>query len=206
LGDAFEVLFSQTDPNNWDTDNNGVGDGIQYIEERGFFGDISELPDGWIGMTIVWSGYCIFVETNSSVLEGSFDKDLKKLSINLEGPVGTTGAMKLKVPKDLCNVSELQIQIDGNSIEFNVTQNGTYNVIYIEYHHSRHVLSASFGSPASSGMDSLIMPLILIVAIAMVIVAYVYHRAKTGKRPDHKVDMQPDSRVEATRTVKRKLK
>jgi len=145
LGDGFEVIFSKTNASLWDTNGNGIGDGLEFIQKQGYLGWIGSLPDDWIGMTISWDNYTIYVKTNSSVLEGEFDKEEKKLKIMVSGPEGTQGIMEIDVPKTLCEPEDIEIQLDGELINYSLTQGDDYYYIHIEYNHSTHELSAIFG-------------------------------------------------------------
>jgi hypothetical protein len=144
LGDGFELTFSKTNPTNWDTNGNGVGDGLEFLQSQGYLGWMQSLPNDWIGMTITWDNYTIFIKTNSSVLEGEFEKTDKKLTIKVSGAKGTKGVTEIDVPKSLCKPENISVKFDGNLINYNLTQNATYYHIHIEYHHSVHDLLADF--------------------------------------------------------------
>jgi hypothetical protein len=144
LGDGFEVIFSKTNASLWDTNGNGIGDGLEFIQSKGYLGWIESLPDDWIGMTITWDNYTILVKTNSSVLEGEFDNEEQELKIKISGPEGTQGVTEIQVPKILCEPEDIEIILDGELINYTLTEYDTYYYIHIEYNHSIHELSASF--------------------------------------------------------------
>jgi hypothetical protein len=185
LGDGFEVIFSKTSPDLWDTNANGIGDGLEFIQSKGYLGWIESLPDDWIGMTITWDNYTILVKTNSSVLEGEFDKEEQELKIKVSGPEGTQGVTEIEVPKSLCEPEDIEIILDGELVNYTLTEDDTYYYIHIEYNHSIHELSASFGytidysdhpktkeedSLANIYLTSLIIALIVILLQSMVII------------------------------------
>ena len=146
LGDGFEVIFSKTNPATWDSDGDGIGDGLEFLQKFGYTGGISTLPNNWIGMTIKWSNYTMFVSTNSSVLEAEFDKDNKKLDILLSGLEGTFGACNISIPKSLINSTEdILIKLDGIPINFTIKQTMYNYYIIAKYKHSIHKFSAAFG-------------------------------------------------------------
>lgn len=145
LGDGFEVIFSKTNATLWDTNDNGVGDGLEFVANQGYAGGMKSLPNDWIGMTITWQNYTIYVKTNSSVLEGEFDKEDRKLKIKVSGPEGTQGTTEIDVPKSLCDPEDIEIKLDGELINYTMTQNETYYNVHIEYNHSTHEITASFG-------------------------------------------------------------
>lgn len=144
LGDGFELTFSKTDPTNWDTNSNGIGDGLEFLQNQGYLGSMQSLPNDWIGMTITWDNYTIFIKTSSSILEGEFEKENNKLTIKVSGPKGTKGETDIDVPKALCQPENISIKFDGDLLKYNLTQNATYYHIHIEYNHSIHELMADF--------------------------------------------------------------
>jgi hypothetical protein len=185
LGDGFEVIFSKTKPNNWDTNGNGIGDGLEFLSNQGYAGSMQSLPDDWIGMTITWANYTILVKTNSSVLEGEFDKEEQKLKIKVSGPNGTQGVTEIDIPKSLCEPKDIEIELDGELINYTLNEDETYYYIHIEYNHSIHELTANFlhiSKPPTEPTDkeegilayiyliSLIIALIIIVLMSMVII------------------------------------
>ncbi|WP_455392396.1 CARDB domain-containing protein [[Eubacterium] cellulosolvens] len=186
LGDGFEVIFSKTNPATWDSDGNGIGDGLEFLQKFGYTGGVSTLPNNWIGMTIRWSNYTMFVSTNSSVLEAEFDKEIKKLDILLSGLEGTFGACNISIPKSLINSTEdILIKLDGIPINFTIKQTKYNYYIIAKYKHSTHKLTADFsqikGKPLVTEDDDkndilseyyfIIFIIIIIVIIIILIVA-----------------------------------
>jgi hypothetical protein len=185
LGDGFEVIFSKTKPEKWDTNGNGIGDGLEFIQSKGYLGWIESLPNDWIGMTITWDNYTVLVKTNSSVLEGEFDKDEQKLKIKVSGPDGTQGITEIDVPKSLCEPDDIEIMLDGEMINYTITEDDTYYYIHIEYNHSIHELSADFskiveeprepeadekGLLANLYLIALIIAVIIILLLSIVVI------------------------------------
>jgi len=141
LGDGFELIFSRTNPTIWDSNGNGIGDGLEFLQTRGYTGGMKTLPDGWIGMTIKWSNYTIYVSTNSSVLNVEFNKDQKELNITVSGNKGTSGKCIISVPKGLINSTKyIKVSLDKKPLNFTMTQNDTYYFITVQYSHSTHSL------------------------------------------------------------------
>jgi len=145
LSDAFEIIFSETNPLVGDTDGNGVSDGFDFFQRQGYGGTMQILPNGWIGMTIACANYTMYAETNSSVLEGRYDKDKKTLRIKIHGPPETIGVANITIPKDMVeSEKDIKIQLDGHLINYTLTENATHYFIHIEYTHSTHELAARF--------------------------------------------------------------
>jgi hypothetical protein len=205
LGDGFETVFSKTDPNEWDTNGNKIGDGLEFVANQGYAGGMQSLPNDWIGMTITWQNYTIFVKTNSSVLEGEFDKEEQKLKIKVSGSEGTQGTTEIDVPKSLCDPEDIEIKLDGELINYNLTQNDTYYNIHIEYNHSIHELSASFGyitgkpdKPISDGegLSDNIFQLAFIFAIITVILLLIFLvRTRNGTQKTETQELPPEKLI-----------
>jgi N-acetylneuraminic acid mutarotase len=202
LGDGFEVIFSKTDPNDWDTNANSIGDGLEFIQKKGYLGWIESLPDKWIGMTITWDSYTIFVKTNSSVLEG--EKEELELKIKVSGPEGTLGVTEIEVPKGLCDPEDIEIVLDGDQINYTLTEDETYYYIYIEYDHSVHELSASFDSvidysdhptDEEEGSLDIIYIMSLIIALIVILLLSVVIIRNKGKSDDIGVQELPPDKL-----------
>ncbi len=172
LSDGFEVFFSKTNPADWDTDGDGVGDALEFVIGAGYSGSLEALPQGWIGMTIVWDNYSVVMRTNSSMLSGSFDKTTRTLSIDVRGDPGTRGALDLVVPKTLCNSSDVALALDNQELEFTMTQNTTHYTIHAEYSHSSHSITAQFmAGPPTDGPDGGLSALVIVAIVAAACIA-----------------------------------
>jgi hypothetical protein len=200
LGDGFEVIFSKTNPNDWDTNNNSIGDGLEFIVNQGYLGWIKSLPDDWIGMTITWDNYTIYVKTNSSVLEGEFDKNERTLSIKVAGPDGTSGVTEIDVPKSLCEPDDIEIMLDGELINYTISENDTYYFVHVEYNHSAHELTADFTrvidepieSEDDDGLPVQYLIILVVVIILIIIILLGITRTRNGFRNNEIPDMPPD--------------
>ncbi len=200
LGDGFEVIFSKTKPNDWDTNNNSIGDGLEFIESRGYLGWVKSLPDNWIGITLSWENYTVYIKTNSSVLEGEFDKVEQKLKIKVSGPEGTSGVTELDVPKTLCELDDIEIKLDGELINYTITENDTYYFIHIEYNHSAHELTADFtriiDEPIESedkdgGLPVQYFIILVVVIILTILILLGITRIRNGFRNNEIPDLPP---------------
>jgi len=189
LGDSFEVIFSKTDPAKWDSNGNGIGDGLEFLQKFGYSGGISTLPNDWIGMTIIWSNYTIYVSTNSSVLNVKFDKVSKKLNIMVSGTNRTVGGCNISIPKTLLNsTKDIALWLDDKTLNFTLSQNKTYYHIYVIYIHSTHELIADFShidvgsgktpSEEEKGFPSYFYLLILLITIIIIIILVVVIRVR----------------------------
>jgi N-acetylneuraminic acid mutarotase len=198
LGDSFELIFSKTNPTSWDSNGNGIGDGLEFLQKYGYSGGISTLPNNWIGMTISWSNYTIFVATNSSVLTAKFDKENKKLNVFVSGINGTIGKCNISVPKTLINsTKDISLWLDNKTLNFTLTQNKSYFFIDVLYTHSTHELTLEFSQKGEKPVEPipsdpiddekdlptniyLIILLIVIIIIIIISIVVIQMQKKNG--------------------------
>jgi len=185
LSDGVEVKVFKTDPTKADTDGDGVSDGLEAAA-TGLSAFVSVLPEGWIRMTLQWSNKTMYVSTNSSVLGVVFNSTGMALTINVGGPDGTTGIANITIPIEMISsLSTVQVTLDNQPIDFQITQVGSNAQIYVQYHHSLRELTAhlqggagSIGGIDLTGITSywwLILS-VAIVAVAVVIAAIIVRR------------------------------
>ncbi|MGB9778324.1 MAG: hypothetical protein ACPLW8_02870 [Candidatus Bathyarchaeales archaeon] len=177
LSDGVEVKVFRTDPTRADTDGDGVSDGLEAAA-TGLSAFVSVLPEGWIRMTLQWSNKTMYVSTNSSVLGVVFNSTSMALSISVGGPDGTTGIANITIPIEMINsLSNVQVTLDNQPIDFQITQVGSNAQIYVEYHHSFHELTAHLqgGSSGIGGVDftGIMSYWWMILSVAIVAVAAV---------------------------------
>lgn len=194
LGDGFELTFSETDPTNWDTDEDSIGDGLEFVQNQGYSGSMQSLSNDWMGMTISWEKYIIYVKTNSSVFEGGFNKDEQKFEIKVSGPDGTQGTTEMDIPIGLCDPDDIKIKLDNAIIDFQITQNATYYHIRIEYTHSTHDLTAYFGHISEEeelGLFANYYLLALIISIVIILTLLILVIRNRGESEDVGVQELP---------------
>jgi parallel beta-helix repeat protein len=192
LGDSFEIIFSKTNPINWDSNHNGIGDGLEFLQKFGYSGGMSTLTNNWIGMTIQWNYYTIYVSTNSSVLNVKFDKENKKLNILISGISETIGSCNIYLPITLVNsTKDIALWLDNKPLNFTLSQNNTHFHINVKYTHSIHDLKIDFShipSDLNNGMDienhitTYYYTLILIIIIIIIFIIIVLFRIRKGRR------------------------
>ena len=188
LSDGFENMVSGTDPEMNDTDADGVDDFTDFIQSNGYSGQVRTLPSGWVEMTITWQNRTIIIQTNSSVIEGKFDKDKAKLTVKVHGISGTMGAADIWIPKTMCNLSDIKVQFDGGTIDYDVSVGDVYYTIHVTYHHSEHELSAQFleGGTVEEPLLPYYIVIIVIATVAAVmgatIVVLIRRNRITGKK------------------------
>jgi hypothetical protein len=141
LADGFELVFSGTSPSDWDSNDNGIGDGVEF---DAYGGSLETLENGHIAITLTWSNYTMYVETSSSVLGAVFDQENQELTVTVSGESGTSGIIQLRIPVVLCDLTDIGLTLDGGSMSFTVQQIGAFYVINAEYTHSVHELTTYF--------------------------------------------------------------
>jgi hypothetical protein len=105
---------------------------------------IDHLPDNRIRATLRWSTYIMYAETSSSVLGVKFDSTNKQLYIEVGGQSGTSGELYLMVSRELVpSTDEVKVSLDGNPIDFTLTQVENDYRIHVEYTHSTHTLTVN---------------------------------------------------------------
>jgi len=186
LSDGVEVKVFRTDPTKADTDGDGVDDGLEAAA-TGLSAFVSILPAGWIRMTLQWSNKTMYVSTNSSVLGVVFDSTNMALTISVGGPDGTTGIANITIPIEMISsLSAVQVTLDNQPIDFQITQVGSNAQIYVQYQHSYHELTAHLSGGGGGGIGGVdltgilsywwLMLSVAIVAVAAVIAALIVKR------------------------------
>jgi len=89
--------------------------------------------------------------SNSTITELAFNSTSKTISFTANGKTGTMGYTNVTIPKTLIeNITELQIYIDGEQIDYVVTATEYTWIIHFTYHHSTHRVSILLSSTNAS--------------------------------------------------------
>jgi hypothetical protein len=90
------------------------------------------------------------VTSNSTLTSLAFDSATNELSFGVSGPSGTTGVTQVCIPQTLIpDISQLNVTLDGNTINYNSVLDGNAWLITFTYHHSSHNVVMELGSPTS---------------------------------------------------------
>ncbi|MEM2780472.1 MAG: hypothetical protein QW791_06345 [Candidatus Bathyarchaeia archaeon] len=92
---------------------------------------------------VVGKKYTLFILSNSTISDLNFSQEQKKLSFNVEGPLGTEGFCNVTIPKELLNANHTEwiVLVDGaNPKHLVITWNTTQTFIYLTYAHSVHLV------------------------------------------------------------------
>lgn len=115
-----------------------------------------------------WWTYDCYFRTSSQVFDVRSLEGGTKLRIQVAGPIGTTGFLRLEIPNEIVPCSpEVKVFVDDVEVSHTITENDDFFSIYAEYVHSERTIDIGpFGIILPSpGID--IFMLISIVAISV---------------------------------------
>jgi parallel beta-helix repeat protein len=120
-----------------------------------------------------WAPYSVFVLSNSTVSDFSFDPEDTRVRFNVEGETGTTGFCRVTIPKDLLHADENEwvVLVDGNHLTPSVNEDEDSTYLYFTYIHSSKTVEI-IGTTAIPEFPSWTPMLITLVAVIAVIVIY----------------------------------
>ena len=80
-----------------------------------------------------------FVESNSTITSLAFNSTNAELSFTASGPPDTTGYAKVTIAKSLIqNTQNITVTLDGNQINYTLSQAANSWLLTFSYHHSTH--------------------------------------------------------------------
>ncbi|MCL2135109.1 MAG: hypothetical protein FWH37_06105 [Candidatus Bathyarchaeota archaeon] len=107
------------------------------------------------------------VTSNSTVSQLSFNSEDSELSFTASGETGTTGYVRVTMPKTLINdLTDLKVYLDGKELTFNSLQEADAWVITITYTHSTHSIIMYLNNAAAQNKNNL--PLEWIIAAIII--------------------------------------
>jgi len=170
-------------PNYNGTDNNGdsVGDTPYVINENNqdnypLMGPINIFDAGiW-----EWTAYNVFVFSNSTVSDFSFNPENTLIRFDVMGETGTTGFCNVTIPKGLLITEDnWAILVDGTSVTPNLNDDQNNSYIYFNYHHSTKI--EIIGTDAISEFPSWSI-LVFGVSIVFILSIIFRQRIKKGRK------------------------
>jgi parallel beta-helix repeat protein len=156
------------------TDNNGdsIGDTSYVINENNkdnypLMGPINIFDAGiW-----EWTPYNVFLLSNSTVSDFSFNSESALIQFDIEGENGTTGFCNITIPKGLLNTEEnWTVLVDENSVVPIVNEDTTNTYLYFTYNHSTKTAEI-IGTDAIPEFPSW-TPLLIALVVALISVFY----------------------------------
>jgi hypothetical protein len=92
-----------------------------------------------------------FVESNSTISSLAFNSTSSEISFTVSGSAGTTGYARFIVSKELVSdPSALKVYLDGNRLEYTVTDRTDAWQLYFAYKHSTHTVLITMIQPLNS--------------------------------------------------------
>ena len=171
-------------PNYNGTDNNGdsIGDIPYVIKENNkdnypLMGPINIFDAGiW-----EWTAYNVFVFSNSTVSDFSFNPENTMIRFDVMGETGTTGFCNVTIPKGLLTTEDnWTILVDGTSVTPNVNDDQNNSYIYFNYQHSTNI--EIIGTDAIPEFPSWTLLIVMLFTVVTVIVVFRYNLKKQDKR------------------------
>jgi parallel beta-helix repeat protein len=165
------------------TDNNGdeIGETPYVIDE--------ENQDNYPLMSPVnifdagiweWTPHSVFVLSNSTVSDFSFNPESALVQFNIEGETGTTGFCRVTIPKDLLTAEESWIVlVNGTSVTPTIDEDAKNTYLYFTYNDSSKTVEI-IGTEAIPEFPSWTPLLITLVALVALVVVYRYKMDKSN--------------------------
>jgi parallel beta-helix repeat protein len=170
-----------------DWDGDGIGDTAYIIDEnnRDNYPMMEQVGALTAPVTIFNAGtwedekYNVYVVSNSTVCEFSFDPEAPLIKFNVMGESGTAGFCNVTIPKDLLNAEDSwTVLVDGASVTPTSNEDETSTYIYFTYNHSTKTVEI-IGTEAIPEFPSWTPLLVmLLVAVVAAIVTYRFRLAK----------------------------
>jgi hypothetical protein len=121
--------------------------------------------------------YYVPIFTNSTMSHFDFNSGAKCIRFNVTGATGT-GFCNVTIPRALLYaMPEWDVSIDGEPVGFNVTENGEYVFIYLNYTHSSHLIEIK-GTWIITEFPPNMLPLILMIISLIAAIIAVKQRKK----------------------------
>jgi parallel beta-helix repeat protein len=159
--------------NGTDNDSDGIRETPYIIDEKN--------QDNYPLMTPInifdagiweWTPYNVFVFSNSTVSDFSFNPENTMIQFAVEGENGTTGFCRVTIPKDLLYAEgNWIVLVDENPLTPTVNEDPSNTYIYFTYNHNTKTVEI-IGTTAIPEFPSWTPLLIMLVAVAVLGVTY----------------------------------
>jgi len=124
--------------------------------------------------------YKLLIDTNSTLNGFEIDVTANKITVTVDGLSGTYGKCNVTVPKELLPEGHgLEVFLDGQKIDYLVTEDSNNYYVYATYQHSSHTITISFVSSFSIWTQWWFWSAIAVGAVVLVAVIYTIKRRKT---------------------------
>jgi hypothetical protein len=120
-----------------------------------------------------------FVESNSTLSSLAFNSTSSEISFTVNGSTGTTGYTRFIVSKEIVSdPSALKVYLDGNQLEYTVTDATEAWQLYFAYMHSTHTVCITMIEPVNSYSIYITALAIAIFALAAAPSLLIYYFTK----------------------------
>jgi PKD repeat protein len=97
----------------------------------------------------------LFVESNSTVTSLAFNSSASELSFTVSGTSGTTGYVKATIAKSvLPDAQDLKVNLDGNQLNYTLSETADAWLVTFNYHHSTHHLTIYLPTPVVTATEA----------------------------------------------------
>jgi hypothetical protein len=95
------------------------------------------------------------VASNSTITDFAFNSTSKELTFTASGPSGSTGYVRVYIPKSLINdISGLKIRVDENIVTYTSESQEDSWAIFFSYFHSTHKIVIELSAASSQGNET----------------------------------------------------
>lgn len=190
--------------NGTDQDGDGVGDTPYVIDENNtdnhplmapvtffdagtwegtYWAEEAVMPFEYVTFFDTWKGtsYHVFVVSNSTVSDFTFDPEDALVHFNVEGESGTSGFCRVTVPKELLYAEENSwiVRVDEGSVTPKIQEGQDNTYLYFTYSHGSTKTVEIQGTDAIPEFPSLIAVLFGFAMVTLtLLVALIYGRNK----------------------------
>ncbi len=130
------------------------------------------------------------IQSNSTLTDVTFNSQKSELCFSVSGTAETTGTTTITIAKSyLESIDKVKIFIDGNQIDFEVSQTDASWILTFSYTHSTHQVIIALNAPPET-VDFFGLPIGWAVAVVAVVIVFVSlaiillrRRSKTNAAP-----------------------
>jgi hypothetical protein len=183
IPDSINVWDNGVDGNYWsdyvgvDNNGDGLGDSPYFMDENNQ--DNYPIMNSLMSPIFVfdagtweWIQYNVYVVSNSTVTDFSFNHENSLMQFNVEGETETTGFCNVTIPKDLLDAEDnWTVLVDGAAVTPTINEAKTSTYLYFTYNHSSKTVEI-IGTEAIPEFPSWTPLLIALVAVVAVTVIY----------------------------------
>ncbi len=193
IPDAINTWDNGVQGNYWsdyvgvDNNGDGLGDSYYFINANNqdnypLMASIISPIYGFDAGTWEWIQYNVYVISNSTVSDFSFNHENTLIQFNVEGETGTTGFCNVTIPKDLLETEDnWTVLVDGTSVTPIMEEDSTDTYLHFNYSHSTKTVEI-IGTNAIPEFPSWSL---LVFGLSVVLILSVFFRQRIRKGGNH---------------------